>query len=353
MKGNGHHLLLYLPSPMGDAILCTPALRAIREQFPGDRISLLANRTVREVLSPCPFHYDWIDPGHSMPGTIAQLRNGKFTHAVLFKNSLGSALTVFLARLPHRIGYSREGRGLLLTDRLHPPRSAQGRYKPISMVDYYLAIAQRLGADISRRDLELHVGPRDLESLRTRLPELYTANGPVVILVPGGAYGPSKCWPTERFAQAADRLIDAYGAVVVLSVAGNPFERQIAARIRQAAEHPLLSLGDRSVGLGELKAVFSRADLVITNDTGPRHIAIALGRKVITLFGPNDPAWTQTGYPREVQIVGRAPCAPCRKPRCSQPEHTCMRDISTDRVMTAACELLGRERPTNGTASQA
>jgi heptosyltransferase-2 len=90
-----------------------------------------------------------------------------------------------------------------------------------------------------------------------------------------------------------------------------------------------------------LKALIAHAELVIANDTGPRHIAVALRRKIITLFGPNDPTWTQTGYPHEIQIVGHAPCAPCQKPRCRQPTRICMESITTAQVIAAAERLLG------------
>ncbi len=343
MRGNGHSILVYLPSPMGDAILCTPALRAIREHFPEERITYLAGRTVREVLSPCPFHDDWLPARRRFWATASEVRSRRFARVALLKNSFGSALTVFLAGVPQRVGYAREGRGLLLTDRLVPQRSAQGGFEPISMVDYYLAVSQRMGADIARRDLELHVDASDTESIKTRLPEAFVSDGPLVILVPGGGFGPSKCWPAERYAQTADWLAETYGATVVLSVAANPFERQIARQIQQAARHRPLSLADRPVSLGQLKALVSRADLVIANDTGPRHMAIALGRKVVTLFGPNDPAWTQTGYVDEVQIVGQAPCAPCQKPTCRQNNHACMRSITIEQVCEAARGLLHAE----------
>ena len=100
------------------------------------------------------------------------------------------------------------------------------------------------------------------------------------------------------------------------------------------------SLGDKPLTLGQLKALFLQADLVISNDTGPRHIAIALERKLITLFGPNDPSWTETGYENEIQLIGDVPCGPCQKPKCNQSEHKCMQVISVDMVCDAAGRLL-------------
>jgi len=135
------NILVWLPSPMGDAILCTPALRAIRERFRSSRIWFLANPVVRQILSPGTFSDEWIEQKEKNPVAIwARLKQYDFSHAILLKNSFASALAVFLARIPVRIGYARENRGFLLTDKLHPPKLPGGKFKPLPMVDYYLAI---------------------------------------------------------------------------------------------------------------------------------------------------------------------------------------------------------------------
>jgi len=339
-------VLVWLPSPMGDAILCTPALRSIREKFASARITFHANPVVRQLLSPSRFNDGWLEQHSRNPLAIAnKLKAHTFAHAILLKNSFASALAVFLARIPSRVGYAREGRGLLLTGRLHPPKLPDGRFKPAPMIDYYLAIASALGGSTADRTLELPIDPQAGDSLRAKLPEVVTATGPVVILVPGGAFGPSKCWPTERFAQTADWLITNYGAIVVVSVSPDPAEKKIAAKICEASRHELVSLADTPLSISELKTLFSRAELVISNDTGPGHIAIALRRKVITLFGPNDPAWTDTGYEDEIKIVGQAPCAPCHEPTCKKREHLCMQSISVETVCDAAQKLIGESSP--------
>jgi heptosyltransferase-2 len=316
-----------------------------RPHFASGTISFLADPVVREILSPCAFNDEWLEYGKENPFALAaKIRKHQFTHAILFKNSFASAMAVFGAGIRSRIGYAREGRGVLLSEKLRPPRSPDGTFKPESMVDYYLAIASWLGADTSDRHLELSIDPAASESLRTKVPELANAAGPVVVLVPGGAFGPSKCWPNARFAQAADRLIADYNATVVISVAPEPAERRIARDICDLSRHKLVNLGERPVTLAELKALFARADLVISNDTGPRHIGIALGRKVVSLFGPNDPAWTDTKYENEIQIIGNVPCAPCHEPACSRNQHLCMESITVGMVFDAAKQLLEDDR---------
>jgi len=335
------NILVWLPSPMGDAVLCTPALRAIRQHFKSSQISFFANAVARKVLSPSSFNDVWLDQQDSNPFVIAKmLKRHRFTHAILFKNSFASAMAVLLAKIPLRFGYAREGRGFLLTEKLHPPKLPNGAFKPISMIDYYLAIPFALGIDTSDRNLELPIDPQEQEKLKARLPEVIDCAGPIVVIVPGGAFGPSKFWPSIRFAQTADWLISNYNATVVISVANNPVERQIAREICDSSKYKLVNLAEKPIGLGELKSLFSTAALVISNDTGPRHIAIALRRKVITLFGPNDPAWTNTSYENEIQIIGDAPCAPCARPVCKKPEHLCMQAITVEMVCEAARKLL-------------
>lgn len=328
---------------MGDAILCTAALRAIRRRYDFAEITFLARRVVREVLSPCRFNDRWLMQQRGLLATVKTIRGHKFTHAILFKNSFRSALACFLAKIPLRTGYSREGRGFLLTERLYPQKEG-GRFKPVSMVDYYLAVAARLGADTSDRSLELQTGEEAKKRLETKVPEAFSHNGPIVVLVPGGAFGPSKLWPSERFAQTAERLIKNYDAVVAVSAASNRLERQIASEVCAGGGSGVINLAERNLSIAELKAFFSLAELVISNDTGPRHIAIALGRKVVSLFGPNDPAWTDTGYENEIQIVSPADCRGCARAVCRQKENLCMRAITVEQVCKAAEELLEKDR---------
>ncbi len=340
MSNVDNNIMVWLPSPMGDAILSTPALKAIRNKFISSKITFFAGPVVHQVLSPSNFANEWLEQNGGFLDSVRLLKNKHFTHAILLKNSFGSAVTCRLAGIPVRTGYSRDGRGVLLTQKLHPPKLSCGDYKPISVVDYYLAIAARLGADITDKNIELSVEPSDFENLKTKLPAVFNANGPVIIFVPGAAAGPSKRWLPERFARAADWLSEKYNAAIVLSVAPNEQEKDIAAKIINSAEYKVVNLADSPIGLGELKALIAGADLVICNDTGPRHIAIGLKRKVMTLVGPNNPEWTDPGYEDEIFIKGNVSCAPCDKPICKEKSHFCMEAITVEMVCNAAEKIL-------------
>ncbi len=337
---NSGRILVWLPSPLGDAVMCTPALKALREGMPGKRIYFVGSDMVRDGLSPCDFADEWIKVEGSLLHKAAQLRALKFETAVLFKNSISCALAVCLAGIPRRVGYYRDGRRIFLTDGITPPKQGR-RYKPAPMMDYYVNLLACLNIHSPQRRLILKTAAACASSVSAKMPQL-ADDKPLVILVPGGAFGPSKCWPVEHYALTADYLVEKYQARVVVSVA--PKERPISDEICRLAKNKLINLADNPVSLGELKSLIAKASLVVTNDTGPRHIAIALNRPVITMFGPNDPQWTNSRHPLEVQLVTDEPCAPCQKPVCPNGDAKCMRNITVQSVCDAADKLLSLKR---------
>ncbi|OHB57208.1 MAG: lipopolysaccharide heptosyltransferase II [Planctomycetes bacterium RBG_13_44_8b] len=340
------NILVWLPSPMGDAVMATPALAAVRNLFAEDKITFCSNTTVAELLCGCPFADEWlILKSHSPFAIAAELKKHKFDTAILFKNSLASALVVFIARIKTRAGYARDGRGIFLTDKITPERTCLLKYKALSAVDYYLALAAHIGAETEKRKMSLEVGEEDKRAVLEKFGSYLLGQKPVVILVPGGAFGPSKLWSAERFAKVADFLVEKFAANVFISVSPNEKEIQIAEKICSEAKHPLVNLAENSVTLRQLKALFSFANLVITNDTGPRHITIALGRKVITLFGPNNPAWTANDYTDEIKIIADVPCSPCDKPVCKKDRHYCMESITVETVCRAVEKIFANEMP--------
>jgi heptosyltransferase-2 len=343
---NRENILIWLPSPLGDAVLCTPALRALRKKFCDQNIYFLASPTVKQLLSPNIFNDQWLETESHNSLTLARrLRRHNFSTVVLLKNSFGSALISFFAKIPQRIGYARDGRSFLLTDKIQPQRIGRGRFKPLLMVDYYLKIAEYLGCDTKDAQLQLPLEIPEKSNMPAKIQKLLSSDAPLVILVPGGTFGPSKCWHAERFARVADHLIEKYNLNVIISIAPNQIEQNIAKQIIRFATHTVHSTLDTPLSITQLKTIFAQADLVITNDTGPRHIAIALKRKLITLFGPNNPQWTETGYRDEIKIIGTAPCVPCDKPKCKQLDHTCMNSITVETVCSAADKILAGGAP--------
>ena len=174
-------------------------------------------------------------------------------------------------------------------------------------------------------------------------PHLRSGEPPLVILNPGAQYGAAKCWLPEYFAGVSDRLIAERGATVIVSSA--PKERKIVEEIARHATRPFVDLGKVGVGLGGLKDVIRRADLMITNDTGPRHIAAALGVPVVTVFGPTHPEWTEIDFALERQVAVKVFCGPCQRKTCPL-DHRCMTGVTPERVFATGIDLLRIARPT-------
>jgi heptosyltransferase-2 len=336
-------LLVRAPNWVGDAVMATPAFRALRAKFAGAHVTAVVNRNVRPVLEDSPCFDAFFEVGPRDKGLFGTLRAAKrmrrdrYDLGVLFTNSFRTALVMWLGRVKGRVGYGREMRGFLLTERLEP-RQEHGRYVPAPMVDYYLGICGYLGCDVSDRRLELHYRPaleRELDAYSRRRGIDWSRR--VVLLNPGSSFGASKCWPVEHFARAAERLCEEKDVQAVAICA--PDERDLAKAIALEAHCAVVSLHEEPAGLDLLKPLVRRAALLVTNDTGPRHYAAAFGTPVVTIFGATDPRWSDTGFEKEAAVSVKVDCAPCQRPRC-RTDHRCMRWVTPEMVVEAARKLL-------------
>jgi len=344
-------ILITVPNWVGDAVMATAALRAIRGHFHDARIVYLMRPYVAEVLGGADLadkHVFW--PPANRPGgyaaLIRRLRRERFDAAILFTNSFRSAAVARLAGARRRIGYVRDVRGWMLNDRLYPPRENR-RFATISALDYYNALARHAGCHSVGDRLFLATTPADEAAIDTRLGRS-DPRSPLVVLNPGANYGPAKCWPAEHYAMLADALVDEFGARVVASLA--PGEREIADQITAAAKRPIKVFVDPPLGLGPLKALVRRCRLLVSNDTGPRHFAAAFGVPVVTIFGSSDPAWTDTRYAGETIVRLELDCQPCMERVCPLKHHRCMRDLPVSSVLEKIRPILsdGRRRIETG-----
>jgi heptosyltransferase-2 len=345
-------LLVALPAPVGDVVMATPTLQAIRERFPRTRITYLLRPATRELVHASPWMDDVIewparDRRGRQSGTLrlgAQLRRHRFDWAVLLTNSFRSALVTRLAGIRRRIGYDRDGRGWMLTDRV-PVQRENGQIARTRMVDYYGHLGWLIGCERPTDRLVLHTASGDDNAIADQLAAAgLTDHRPLVVMTPGASFGPSKLWPAERFAAVCDRLVDELQARVV--VTHGPAENDIAARAIHAMQHAPLVMGPPRLTLGQLMALVRRCDLLLCNDTGPRHFAKAFGLPVVTVFGPTWPDWTDTDYPDERKVRIDVSCGPCQKPVCPEEHHDCMTGVTVDAVFTACRDLLVRRLAT-------
>ena len=247
--------------------------------------------------------------------------------AVVFPHSFRAALTAYLAGSQRRVGYGRGQRSWLLTDAVAPHRE-HGRICPVYMGREYLDLVACLGCRDDGRGLELAADPETVSRLQERIP----AGQPVVGIAPGGAFGPSKRWLPERFAEVSDRLSER-GATCVLIT--GPGEEAIRDAVKRAARRPLHMIDNDRPTLETLKATVSLLHLLVGNDSGPRHVAVAFGVPVVCIMGPTSPRYSEGPYERGEVVRVDVDCGPCQKPVC-RTDHRCMTRIGVERVVEAA-----------------
>jgi heptosyltransferase-2 len=337
------NLALFLPNWVGDAVMATPALRGIRAEFPQATIVGVMRPVIADVLAGAGFvdRVVLADPR----GANAELRGRRFLSrlqaercdtAVLFPNSLRSAWWAWRSGAQRRIGFARDLRGWLLTDRLTPkPKST-----PHPVLDEYLRLAERLGCGSLQRTMSLAVSRTDraaLDAFWLQFPGEWRRG--VVCFNTGGAFGPAKNWPREYFAELAQRIVDRLGRTVL--VVCGPAERDDARWIAAAAQRPqVLSLADVRPSIGLTKAAIADGALLVTTDSGPRHFAAAFDVPAITLFGPTHIAWSETHHPRAVHLQIPVDCGPCQRRECPFGHHRCLRELTVDRVWQAVSQHL-------------
>jgi heptosyltransferase-2 len=268
---------------------------------------------------------------------LEQIKSRKLDQVFLLPNSARPAILAWAAGIPHRIGYARYGRGPLLTKRLQPIRDGW-QATPVSAVDYYLSLAKLVAVPIQGRFVELGTTDDD-ERMADAVWDRYQLHrSRVAVLNTGGAYGAAKRWPDEHFAELARRLCLTRDTRVII-ICGRA-ERAAATTIQRLARHPsVISMADERSSIGLSKAVIRRADLLVTTDSGPRFFGEAFRVPTITIFGPTDPRWSQTGAPLSIELSELVPCGPCAKRICPLGHHRCMRSLGVDRVLAAAHEL--------------
>lgn len=342
---------VFLPNWVGDVVMATPALRALRDTFADAELIGIMRPYVADVLAGTTlldrsFFYNprSRDPQcHSLP-LIRRLRAEQLDTALLLTNSLRTAALAWMSGAKRRVGFARDWRGWLLTDRVVPrPRS-----QPTPVMDEYLRLTHHLGCPESPRPkLELAVRPEETAQLAAFWSGVSrshpTGQGPAgyVCFNTGGAFGAAKNWPRESFAGLARHIVDRFG-LGVLVVCG-PAERDDARWIAAQVNHPdVVSLADAPLSLGLTRAAIAGARLLVTTDSGPRHFAAALGTPVVTLFGPTHIAWSETRYEASEHVQLKLDCGPCQKRDCPLGHHRCMRDLTVDQVAGAVERVLRR-----------
>jgi len=336
-------LLIRATNWVGDAVMCIPALEAVRAHWPDAEISILARPWVADLYRDQPFANRIIPLDASVRGPFAmeniarELHGGHFDCALLLQNAFSAAWLAWRSQIPERIGYARDARRLLLTRAVRVPRAGE-----ISAHEsyYYLELLRRIGwldKLPAITQIALHLAPGSGETAESHLQTAGVHAGSLrIALAPGAAYGAAKCWLPERFAAVADSLVDEFNADVILFGTSSEVEvsRQIAARMRH---QPISLVGQTPIG--KLPALFSRCQLFIGNDSGAMHVAAAVGVPVVGVFGSTDPHGTAPVTPRRTLVQRKVACSPCFLRECPI-DHRCMMRVTVADVHAAALKWL-------------
>ena len=331
---------------VGDSVMTVPALRALRRVLPEAHITLVIRPGTKGIFSEAGFIDDVVvydrKGALSVFGQVREWRRRKFDLAVLFQNAFEAALIPFLAGVPLRLGYATESRQALLTHPLPLPDWRSSKHEIFYYLYLVTALEQMLFGRSDVCESEPDTSIQISESRKGEAAELLRAYGvsetePVVAICPGSINSRAKRWPSERFAALADRLIDSGRKVLLI---GSKDEIDVSEDVIQRMRNqPVVLTGKTS--LAQITGVLDRADLIVTNDTGPAHIGAALGRPTIVIFGPTNPLTTRPFAPNAEVLRHPPDCAPCMLRDCPI-DHRCMTAIGVDEVFERSHALLKR-----------
>lgn len=323
---------------IGDAIMTTPAVRTIRQNFPEAHIAILAYPWVADIFRNCPhvdavISYDKRGEHQGLRGLWRlgrQLAAAEFDAAILLQNAFEAAMLATLAGIPLRAGYVRDARRLLLTHPVKISPEVRGRHQ----VHYYQELCAGLGLTPGPDRLFLQLAPET--DLWARGFFSGSAGRPIIGFNPGAAYGPAKCWPVERYGQLAATL--AADLQAVIPVFGTAADAATAAAIKSFAPENVVDLAGKTT-LAEAMALIGVCDCFVTNDSGLMHVAAAQQTPLLAIFGSTDPVATGPFSERAVVIQKKLDCQPCFKTHC-QSDFRCMNSIEVAEVAGAVRKLL-------------
>jgi lipopolysaccharide heptosyltransferase II len=336
-------ILIFNVNWLGDVLFSTATIRAIRRNFPASYLACVIPSRCYPILKDNP-HLDEViifdeKDRHkglrSHLGFVAQLKEKKFDIAFLLHRSLSRTLICRLAGIPQRVGYYTKKRGFLLTTKIPMPRKDS-----MHRIDYYLNVAEKAGLRIEDRYTEFFFSPEDARVIESFLEKHEIRKGDFLVAInPGGNWNPKR-WPREYWARLADLLIQKLSATVIIT--GGPQDVKLAAEIKsQMREKPVIGCG--AFNIKQLGALVRRADLFITADTGPLHIANAVGaRNIIALFGPTAVDITGPFPLKNVVILQKSVGCPIPCYEVSCPDSRCMKAITPEDVLEKAALVKSR-----------
>jgi heptosyltransferase II len=330
-------IVLRSPNWLGDAMMMTPSVTALRQLYPQSHIAVVTKTSLADVWSANPHVSEVIQlPKSRSAKNIYQfsqsLREKKFNLGILFTNSISSTLEFAWAKIPKRLGTPNGIRRLLLTHAVCPDSQTQ------HTVEQYLELVRYLGDVLQTPDMLFPISDESKKSAEKLLKgNNIISSDKVIGINPGAAFGTAKRWLPERFIELANELAKGSNTKIVLF--GGKDESQDIQKIADNIKPNAINLAGKT-SLGELGACISRCNLFVTNDSGPMHIASALGVPMVAIFGSTNLKSTGPIGKGKIEIVQNQPeCAPCLLRECPI-DHRCMTSIITSDVLQACKSLL-------------
>ena len=345
MSATIRRLYVRLPNWVGDVVMATAVLDTLREQLPQAHITVESPGFQRSLLAGLGSFDTFLPaPGKRVADVLNHgklLRAERFDAALILADSVRTALPPFLARIPVRVGFARDAvRRFLLTRALKAPADADGKRVPTPMPSRYQEALLGLLPDAPAEPglVRLAVSDTDRSAVAARLASCTPpVTGGYLVLTPGAAFGASKLYPAVQSAEAADGIARACDLSVVL--APGPGEEPLAHEIAALMTTEPTLLVDPVTTLGQLNALIDDASMLLANDTGPRHVAVAVDTPVVCLMGPTDRRHTDYQLTRQRVLREEVDCSPCHLKICPI-DHRCMTRLAPPRVVAAAVELL-------------
>ncbi len=342
-------ILVRVPNWIGDAVMCLPALMDIRDCYVKANITILARPTIAEMLrEQCGINDVLIFENQTNHRGIFGLlklshiiRKRAFDMAVLFQNAFEAAVLTSLSSIPTRIGYATDGRGWLLSQSIQRPLE-----RSLHQTQYYQQLVQAFTKNpVRERNPTLVVSEEDEKACEARFPEVFVPSDMLLVGInPGSIYGSAKRWVPERFAEVGDQVVSHIlkehpecSSVRCLLIGGKG-EEDLGRKIAdQMGSQPIVLSGKTSIR--ELMCILRRCTFLLTNDTGPMHMAQALGVPVVAVFGSTDPEATCPSGGEQTLVRTKVRCSPCLLRACPI-DHRCMTGISTDQVMSSVMKKI-------------
>lgn len=321
---------------LGDTIMSLAALVALRQWLPQEDIHLVCPGPLAEVVRMAQVAdrvWGW-PQGTSSWQRVRLLRQIGAQRVILFPNSFRAALLTCWARVPERWGYAGRWRRFLLNRCVPGTRRPKGAHHS----ELYLELLRAMGWNGHVPAVQLSV-PMGARFWARELIDEERAERPLIGICPGAAYGPAKKWPPERFVDAACRLRDSHGGTLVIM--GSQGERESISSMAREMGAGVLNLAGKT-DLPGLAAILAECQVVLCNDSGPMHLAAALGVPVVAVFGSTDPLVTAPLGPHRIVSAGLA-CSPCLRRRCPEGHYQCLINVRVEEVVKAAEGFLERE----------